>query len=118
MPDAKTQSLLPQIARIAGSAFYSMGVAFLSRRAAITDCNTGMIAALLGNDLAVVLYERITAQLLSGTPALDLKTILLWGSLQLALLVISGGIWTHSIADRNLMQRTATPRLRPAAAPA
>ena len=62
-------------------------------------------AALLGNALAVVLYERITAQLLSGTPALSMETLLLCGGVQLGALLLIGGIWMNGIAGRNLMQR-------------
>ena len=75
-------------------------------------------AVVLGNALAVALYGRITSQFLSGTPALEPWSILLCAGGQLAMLVIAGGSWTHSIAGRNLMQRTAAPRLRPAASTA
>ena len=69
-----------------------------------------VIAVLLGNALAVVLYERITAQLLSGTPALSVESILLCGGVQLGALLLVGGIWMHTIAGRNLMQNTTVNR--------
>ena len=56
------------------------------------------VAVMLGNGLAVILYDRITAQLLSGTPALDITTIALCAGVQLALLVVAGGTWMHRIA--------------------
>ena len=74
-----------------------------------------LIAVLLGNGLAVVLYDRITAQLLSGTPALEITSIALCAGVQLVLLVAAGGIWMHRIAGENLMQRTSIPKLKPAA---
>ena len=60
---------------------------------------------LLGNALAVILYDRITVQLLSSTPALSMKSVLLCGSVQLGALLLIGGIWMYAIAGRNLMQR-------------
>ena len=76
------------------------------------------IAVLLGNGLAVILYDRITAQLLSGTPALDPASIALCAGVQFALLVAAGSIWMHRIAGENLMQRTSIPKLKSAAAAA
>ena len=67
-----------------------------------------LIAVLLGNGLAVVLYDRITAQLLSGTPALDTASIALCACVQLALLVVAGGTWMQRIAGKNLMQNHTT----------
>lgn len=64
-----------------------------------------ILAVLLGNALAVILYERITVQLLSSTPALSMETLLLCGGVQLGSLLLIGGAWMHSIACRNLMQR-------------
>ena len=64
------------------------------------------IAVLLGNVLAVVLYERITAQLLSCTPALSMESVLLCGGVQLSALLLVGSVWMHRIASRNLMQRS------------
>ena len=64
-----------------------------------------IIAVLLGNALAVVLYDRITAQLLSGTPALSAESVLLCSSVQFGVLVLIGGLWTHTVANRNLMQK-------------
>ena len=66
-----------------------------------------LTAVAVGNALAVVLYERITAQLLAGTPALDVQSILLCAGVQLGLLGLAGSIWMYEIAGRNLMQRTS-----------
>ena len=67
-------------------------------------------AVLLGNALAVVLYEKITAQLLSSTPALSMESVLLCGGIQLGALLLVGSIWMHTIAGRNLMQNTTVNR--------
>ena len=69
-----------------------------------------LTAVALGNALAVVLYERITAQLLAGTPALDVQSILLCGGVQLGLLLLAGGIWMYNLSGRNLMQGSAKIR--------
>ena len=69
-----------------------------------------IIAVLLGNALAVILAERITAQLLSSTPALSMESVLLCGSVQLGALLLVGGIWMYTIAGRNLMQNTTVNR--------
>ena len=69
-----------------------------------------LTAVAVGNALAVVLYERITAQLLAGTPALDVQSILLCGGVQLGLLGLAGGIWMYNLSGRNLMQRTSRTR--------
>ena len=69
-----------------------------------------LTAVAVGNALAVVLYERITAQLLAGTPALDMQSILLCGGVQLGLLGLAGGIWMYNLSGRNLMQRSAKIR--------
>ena len=69
-----------------------------------------LTAVAVGNALAVVLYERITAQLLSGTPALDVQSILLCGGVQLGLLLLAGGIWMYNLSGRNLMQRSTKIR--------
>lgn len=66
-----------------------------------------LAAVAAGNGLAVVLYERITARLLAGTPTLDPQSILLCGGVQLGLLLLAGGIWTYRLSGRNLMQRSA-----------
>ena len=77
-----------------------------------------LVAVAVGNALAVVLYARITAQLLAGTPALDAQSILLCGGVQLGLLGLAGSIWMYEIAGRNLMQRTAKiHRIRATSAP-
>ena len=70
-----------------------------------------LIAVLLGNGLAVILYDRITAQLLSGTPALDITSIAICAGVQLAVLVAAGGIWMHRIAGSNLMQKSEGGKL-------
>ena len=72
-------------------------------------------AVLLGNGLALVLYDRITERLLSGTPALDPATIALCATVQLTLLIAAGSIWLHRLASENLMQRTVAPKLKPTA---
>ena len=64
-----------------------------------------IIAVMLGNTLAVILYDRITVQLLSSTPALSIESVLLCGGVQLGALLLIGGIWMNGIAGRNLMQR-------------
>jgi len=69
-----------------------------------------LTAVAVGNTLAVVLYERITAQLLAGTPALDVQSILLCGGVQLGILLLAGGIWMYNLSGRNLMQRSAKIR--------
>ena len=69
------------------------------------------IAVLLGNAIAIILYERITAQLLSGTPALSMESVLLCGGVQLGALLLVGGVWMHSNAGRNLMQNTTVNRI-------
>ena len=69
-----------------------------------------LTAVAVGNALAVVLYERITAQLLAGTPALDVQSILLCGGVQLGLLLLAGGIWMYNLSGRNLMQGSAKIR--------
>ena len=69
-----------------------------------------LTAVAMGNALAVVLYARITAQLLAGTPALDVQSILLCGGVQLGLLGLAGGIWMYNLSGRNLMQRSAKIR--------
>ena len=68
-------------------------------------------AVLLGNGLAAILYDRITAQLLSGTPALDPVSIALCVGVQLAVLVVTGGVWMHRIAGSNLMQKSEGGKL-------
>ena len=70
-----------------------------------------LTAILLGNGLAVILYDRITAQLLSGTPALDPASIALCAGAQLAVLVAAGGVWMHRIAGSNLMQKSEGGKL-------
>ena len=69
-----------------------------------------LTAVAVGNALAVVLYERITAQLLAGTPALDVQSILLCGGVQLGLLLLAGGIWMYNLSGQNLMQRSTKIR--------
>ena len=64
-----------------------------------------LTAVLLGNALAVVLYDRITARILSGTPVLSMESVLISVGVQLAVLLLIGGVWMHMIAGRNLMQR-------------
>ena len=70
-----------------------------------------LTAVLLGNGLAVILYDHITAQLLSGTPALDPVSIALCAGVQLAVLIAVGGVWMHRIAGSNLMQKSEGGKL-------
>lgn len=63
-------------------------------------------AVLLGNVLAVILYDQITVQLLSSTPTLSMESVLLCGGVQLGALLLVGGVWMNGIAGRNLMQRS------------
>ena len=74
-----------------------------------------IVAILLGNGLAVILYDRVTAQLLSGTPALDPASIALCAGVQLAVLIAAGGVWMYRIAGENLMQRTTAAIRKPTA---
>lgn len=69
-----------------------------------------IIAVLLGNALAAILYERITAQLLSSTPVLSMESVFLCGGVQLGALLLVGGFWMHTITGRNLMQNTTVNR--------
>lgn len=61
-------------------------------------------AVLLGNGLGVLLYGKITARLLTVTPALDGKTLLFCGAVQLVLLTAVGALWLNGLAGKNLMQ--------------
>ena len=102
-------------ARRTSSVMRSMRLLGVSKKQTWLEClatlfTQEIIAALLGNALAVVLYERITAQLLSSTPALSMENVLLCGGVQLAALLLVGGVWMHTIAGRNLMQNTTVNR--------
>ena len=97
-------------ARRTSSVMRSMRLLGVSKKQTWQEClgtlfTQEIISVLLGNALAVVLYERITAQLLSSTPALSMESVLLCGGVQLGALLLIGGIWMYAIAGRNLMQR-------------
>ena len=62
-------------------------------------------SVILGNALAVLLYDQIAQMVLGGNLELSLNSILLCGIIQFLLLLISGGMWTYSVAHRNLMQK-------------
>ena len=59
----------------------------------------------LGNGLAVLLYDRILTRLLSDIPALTGESVLLCAGLQLTCLLIAGSGWIRGIAGQNLMQK-------------
>lgn len=63
------------------------------------------VAVLLGNALASMLYGWITQMLLSTSLSLSYGSVLLCGALQFLLLFVVGLIWTHCVANRNLMQK-------------
>ena len=64
-----------------------------------------LFAVLLGNGIAVLLYQQITGQILSTTPELSTGSVILCAAAQFGILFLLGGIWMHSIAGQNLMQR-------------
>lgn len=75
-----------------------------------SECFTSLIgqvaiAALIGNALAVVLYDRITQMVLSASLELSYGSVALCGAVQFLLLFVAGIIWTRSVANRNLMQK-------------
>lgn len=63
------------------------------------------VAVLLGNTLASMLYGWITQMLLSTSLSMPYGSVLLCGAMQFLLLLVVGLIWTHCIANRNLMQK-------------
>ena len=74
------------------------------------ECFTSLIgqvaiAVLIGNALAVVLYDRITQMVLSVSLELSYGSVALCGAVQFLLLFVAGIIWTRSVANRNLMQK-------------
>ena len=74
------------------------------------ECFTSLIgqvaiAVLIGNALAVVLYDRITQMLLSASPELSYGGVALCGAVQFLVLFVVGMIWIRSVANRNLMQK-------------
>lgn len=64
-----------------------------------------VIAGLLGNALAIVLYDSITQMVLSTSLDLSYGSIILCGSLQFIVLFVTGMLWTRSVANHNLMQK-------------
>lgn len=82
----------------------------VSARKTWTECFTSLIgqvaiAVLIGNALAVALYDRITQLILSASLELSYGNIALCGAVQFLLLFVAGIIWTRSVANRNLMQK-------------
>lgn len=63
-----------------------------------------VIAVLIGNVLAIVLYDRITQMVLSASLELSYGSVALCGAVQFLILFAIGMIWTRSVANRNLMQ--------------
>ena len=64
-----------------------------------------VIAILVGNALAIVLYDRITQMVLSASLELSCGSVALCGAVQFLILFVDGMIWTRSVANRNLMQK-------------
>ena len=64
-----------------------------------------VIAVLIGNALAIVLYDRITQMVLSASLELSYGSVALCGAVQFLVLFVAGMIWTRSVANRNLMQK-------------
>ncbi len=64
-----------------------------------------VFAVISGSVLAIILYNRITYRVLASTPELSLRTVFICSVIQLFVLLIIGGLWTRSIAKRNLMQK-------------
>ena len=72
-----------------------------------------IIAVISGNTLTILVYNRITQEIFSSTPKLSVNSVLLCGFVQFLVLLITGGIWTRSVTNRNLivvskMQRPST----------
>ena len=63
------------------------------------------VSVILGNALAVLFYDQIAQMVLGGNLELSLNSILLCSITQFLLLLMSGGMWTCSVAHRNLMQK-------------
>ena len=64
-----------------------------------------VIAVLVGNALAIVLYDRITQMVLSASLELSYGRVALCGGVQFLVLFVVGIVWTHSVANCNLMQK-------------
>lgn len=63
-----------------------------------------LISVALGTILSAVLFDRVTAQLLSESLAMTVRETLLCAGVQYCLLALIGGVWMLRIASRNLMQ--------------
>ena len=64
-----------------------------------------VIAVLIGNALAIILYNRITQMVLNSSLELLFGSVISCGVLQFLVLFVAGIIWTRSVANRNLMQK-------------
>lgn len=64
-----------------------------------------IIAVIFGNALAISLYDYITQMVLSTSLELSYGSVILCGTGQLLILFGVGMLWTHSVANRNLMQK-------------
>lgn len=74
------------------------------------ECFTALIcqvvmAVLIGNTLAILLYDRITQMILSASLELSYSSVALCGAVQFLVLFVIGIIWTRSVANRNLIQK-------------
>lgn len=63
------------------------------------------VAVLVGNALAGMLYGQMTQMLLSASLALSYGSVIVCGAVQFLLLFVVGLLWTHRVANRNLMQK-------------
>ena len=64
-----------------------------------------VFAVISGSVLAIILYNHITLRVLASTPELSSGGVFICSILQLFVLLIIGGLWTRSVAQRNLMQK-------------
>lgn len=82
----------------------------VSAKKACLECFTSLIwhvviAVLIGNTLAIILYDRITQMILFASLELSYVSVARCGAVQFLVLFIVGIIWTRSVATRNLMQK-------------
>lgn len=64
-----------------------------------------VIAVLIGNTLAVLLYDRIAQKVLSVSLNLSCGSIVICGVIQFLVLFVAGMICTRAVANQNLMQK-------------
>lgn len=64
-----------------------------------------VVAVIIGNAFALLLYDWITQTILSTSLDISLDSIILCGSIQFLVLFVVGLFWTRSVANRNLMQK-------------